>query len=117
MKFFRSQPTKSQRLKSTCDELRGKLTKDDADNDAQEIPESAPKPLNSADMSAYLNGGVFSTLERISACNPQCHENVVELPRHPARLCLDGTEVGIRVVVSPAMETGDWQEFCVRTYA
>ena len=117
MNFFRSQPTKAQKLKSTCDELRGKLTKDDAENDAQEIPESALKQLNSADMSAYFNGGVFSTLERISTCNPQSHENVAELDWHPARLCLDETEVGIRLLVSRTMETGDWQEFCVRTWA
>ncbi len=117
LKFFRSQPTKAQKLKSICDELRGKLIRDDAGIDAGEVPESARKQLNSADMSAYLNDGVFNTLERISTCSAQCHKSGVELTRHPARLCLDGTEVGIRVIVSPAIETGDWQEFCVRTYA
>ncbi len=113
--FFKSNPTKAEKLKCTCDELRGKLTKDDTENDAQEMPDDARKRLNAADMSAYFNGGVFSTLELISTCNPQSHENAVELPWHPARLCLDETEAGIRVLVSRTIESGDWQEFCVRT--
>ncbi|KAL8304620.1 hypothetical protein RB597_004266 [Gaeumannomyces tritici] len=33
--------------------------------------------------------------------------------RHPARLCLDETNVGIRVLVSSTTGTGDWQEFCM----
>lgn len=117
LKFFRAQTTKARRLKSACDELRVKLTRDDAENDAQEVPESALKQLNSTDMSAYFNGGVFNALQLISKCNPESHENAVEDVWHPTRLCLDETEVGIRVFASFATETGDWQEFCVRTCA
>jgi hypothetical protein len=117
LNFFRAQTTRARKLKSTCDELLAKLTKDDAENDAQEVPESALKSLNCADMSAYFNGGVFNALQLLSKCNPESHENVAEDLWHPARLCLDETEVGIRVLVSSTTETGDWQEFCVRTCA
>jgi hypothetical protein len=115
LNFFRANAAKARKLKSTCDELRVKLTENDAENDLQQIPENALKQLNDADMSAYFNGGVFNALELASTCQPQSHENTVELPWHPARLCLDETEGGIRVLVSPSIETGDWQEFCVRT--
>ncbi|KLU91871.1 hypothetical protein MAPG_10820 [Magnaporthiopsis poae ATCC 64411] len=116
LKFFRAQHTTAQKLMSTCDELLAKLARDDAENDAQEVPQSALKKLNcGADMSEYFNGGVFDALQLISKCNPKFHKNVVGDPWHPARLCLDETEVGIRVLVSPTTETGDWQEFCVRT--
>ncbi|KAK4118024.1 hypothetical protein N657DRAFT_554812, partial [Parathielavia appendiculata] len=115
LNFFRAKSTKAQKLKSTCDELRVKLTKDDAENDPQQIPESALKQLSDADMSGCFNSGVFNALELASTCNPQSHENTVELPWHPARLCLDETKGGIRVLVSLTLETGDWQEFCVGT--
>jgi 3-methyladenine DNA glycosylase AlkC len=115
LNFFRAQPARARRLKSACDELRVKLTKDDAESDTQQVPESALKQLSSADMSAYFNGGVFNAIQLISKCNPESHKSVVDDVWHPARLCLDETEVGIRVFASFSTETGDWQEFCVRT--
>ncbi|KAK3375677.1 hypothetical protein B0T24DRAFT_616793 [Lasiosphaeria ovina] len=114
LKFFRTQTTSARKLKSTCDELRVKLTKDDAENDTQAVPESALKQFTTSDISAYFNNGVFNALELISKCNPESHENAAEHVWHPARLCFDDTEVGIRILVSASTETGDWQEFCVR---
>lgn len=117
LKFLRTQTARAQRLKSICDELRLKLSNDGADNDAHAVPESAFKQLNLTDISAYFDSGVFDALELICKCNQESHKNADEALWHPARLCFNETDGGIRILVSSTTEIGDWQEFCVGMYA
>ncbi|KAI2623078.1 hypothetical protein GGR54DRAFT_638316 [Hypoxylon sp. NC1633] len=101
--FLRSESAKAQNLRSLCDELVKKLTRDEND-EVQEIPDGVLSKINTADMSAHFNHDIFDALQSLSECNPKSHE-----------LSLTEGGADIRVLV-PSRNMELWQEFCLRTY-
>lgn len=120
LEFFKDQKAELlQRVKKHCDDLIGKLTRDEDDNDAARLPVNAVQHLEMADMSAYFNQGLFDTLQVVCQCDPQRDEEPGAATEtriwHRTRLCLNEADGDIRVLVSGTTH-GKWQEFCVQTY-
>ncbi len=119
--FFRWQKENARILKGACDDLLNKSTQ--SRDDAEEVPSSALQTLDTPEMSANFNSGLFKALQLIAECNPALHstsrmtaavEQGSQTLWHPARLCLHDSPP-VRILV-PAMDLTVWQEFCLRKY-
>jgi hypothetical protein len=126
--FFKTRAEDARRIKTACDELIKKLTKDDID--AEGLPEAALQSLDALDSrSAIDNDGIFKAFQSIAECDPASHEqsaadcgDMLNMQWHPARLCLHELHVedsaihgnNIMVLVS-ALDMSLWQEFCLKT--
>lgn len=120
--FFKVQTENARSLKGTCDNLLGKLTKDE--NDA-EGPDSAVQYFDNPDTSADFNNGILKALQSIAECDPALHETTGTMPAgeedsqtlwHPARLCLHELEDSQNLILVSDVGLALWQEFCLRTY-
>ena len=121
--FFKVQTENARSLKGTCDNLLGKLTKDE--NDTEELPDSALQYFDSLDTSADFNNGILKALQSIAECDPASHETTGTMPAderdsqtlwHPARLCLHELEDSQNLILVSDVGLAIWQEFCLRTY-
>jgi hypothetical protein len=121
--FFKVQTENARSLKGTCDNLLGKLTKDE--NDAEGLPDSALQYFDSPDTSADFNNGILKALQSIAECDSASHETTGTMPAgeegsqtlwHPARLCLHELEGSENLILVSDVGLALWQEFCLRTY-
>ncbi|PTB42291.1 uncharacterized protein TrAFT101_008621 [Trichoderma asperellum] len=124
--FFKTRIENARNFKASCDNLLGRLAKED--RDADELPESALQQVDIPSKSDDHNDGVFKALQHITQCEPASHQvnsttASIEIDpqtiRHPARLCLhelpdslDSASRCILVLVS-AINMTLWQEFCL----
>jgi hypothetical protein len=114
-------------LKIACDDLLGRLTKEE--NDTHELPDSALQQVDIPFTSDDQNDEIFKALQQITQCEPASHEFTSTISsselesqakRHPARLYLndlpvnpDSASQNILVLIS-AMDMALWQEFCLQ---
>jgi hypothetical protein len=126
--FFKVRRKDAQSLKGACDDLLSKLTQDEDDHGAEELPHSTLQHLDALHTSADFNHDFFRALQLIAECDPALHnsshttaaiERDSQASWHPARLCLHETESSqdlvspyLKVLV-PAMDLTLWQEFCL----
>ncbi|KAH8125516.1 hypothetical protein LI328DRAFT_167335 [Trichoderma asperelloides] len=124
--FFKTRIENARNFKASCDNLLGRLAKED--RDADELPESALQQVDIPSKSDDHNDGIFKALQHITQCEPASHQinsttASIEIDpqtiRHPARLCLhelpdslDSASRCILVLVS-AINMTLWQEFCL----
>lgn len=127
--YFKTNIEKARDFKVACDNLIGRLTKEE--NDADELPDSALQQVDIPSTSDDHNDAIFKALQQITQCDPaSCEADSVvvssevnsQTKRHPARLCLhdlpdsQGSASHNILVLISAIDMALWQEFCLKMY-
>lgn len=124
--FFKTRTENARDLKLACDDLIGRLTKEE--NDTDELPEPALQQLDIPFTSDDHNDTIFKALQHVTECEPASHEVGSTMAsrklesqaiRHPARLCLHdlpdspGSASRSILILISAIDMALWQEFCL----